>query len=80
MNRKKLPDNLWGVHFFVDLSSKKRYSIDMKENLEKIAEQDLHLTGAKKQRFVREAEALRANLLLRQKQQKERQKKCMRSK
>ena len=52
----------------------------MKENLEKIAEQDLQLTGAKKQRFVREAEALRANLLLRQKQQKERRKKCMRSK
>ena len=40
----------------------------MNKNLEQIAEKDLHLTGAKKDRFVREAEALRANLLLRQKQ------------
>ena len=40
----------------------------MKENLDKIAEQCLHLTGAKKDRFVREAEALRANLALRKKQ------------
>ena len=52
----------------------------MKENLEQIAEKDLHLTGAKKARFVREAEALRSNLALRQKQKKERSKKCMHSK
>ena len=48
----------------------------MKENLNQIAENNLHLTGAKKERFVREAEALRANLILRQKQQKARKKKC----
>lgn len=53
----------------------------MKENLNQIAEKDLHLTGAKKERFVREAEALRANLALRQKQKKERsKKKCIYSK
>ena len=52
----------------------------MKENLEQIAEKDLHLKGAKKDRFVREAEALRANLILRQRQKKERSKKCMRLK
>ncbi len=52
----------------------------MKENLEQIAGKDLHLTGTKKARFVREAEALRANLILRQKQKKERSKRCMRSK
>ncbi|MBQ3695362.1 MAG: hypothetical protein II938_00100 [Alphaproteobacteria bacterium] len=52
----------------------------MNKNLEQIAEKDLHLTGAKKDRFVREAEALRANLLLRQKQKKERDKKCTHSK
>ena len=52
----------------------------MNENLDKIAEKELHLTGAKKERFVREAEALRANLKLRQKQQKERKSKCMLSK
>ena len=52
----------------------------MKKTLEQIAEKDLHLTGAKKDKFVREAEALRANLHLRQKQKKERESKCMRSK
>jgi len=52
----------------------------MNQNLSQIAEKDLHLTGAKKAKFVREAEALRANLMLRQKQKKERAKKCMRSK
>ena len=52
----------------------------MNKKIEEIAEHDLHLTGAKKERFVREAEALRANLILRQKQQKERSKKCMHSK
>ena len=46
----------------------------MKENLESIAEKELHLTGAKKDKFVREAMALRANLKLRQKQRKERAK------
>ena len=52
----------------------------MKENLEEIATKDLHLTGAKKDKFVREALALRANLVLRQKQKKERGKKCTHSK
>ena len=52
----------------------------MKENLQQIAEKDLHLTGAKKEKFVREAEALRANLRLRQKQKKERDQKCIHSK
>jgi len=52
----------------------------MEKSLEQIAEQDLHLTGAKKDKFVRETIALRANLRLRQKQQKERKSKCMRSK
>ena len=51
----------------------------MKKNIEVIAEKDLHLSGAKKEIFVREAEALRSNLALRQKQQKERSKKCMHS-
>lgn len=51
----------------------------MQENLRKIAENDLHLTGAKKEKFVREAEALRANLALRQKQKKAR-KQCTHSK
>ena len=46
----------------------------MKENLDQIAEKTLHLTGAKKDRFVREAEALRANLILRQNQKKAREK------
>ena len=52
----------------------------MKENLERIAEQDLHLTGAKKDKFVREAKALQANLALRQKQKQKRNQKCMPSK
>lgn len=52
----------------------------MEKTLEQIAEKDLHLTGAKKDKFVREATALRANLRLRQKQKKERESKCMRSK
>ena len=52
----------------------------MKQNIEQIAEKDLHLKGAKKERFVREAVALRANLELRKKQQKERGQKCMHSK
>lgn len=44
------------------------------------AAEKLHLTGAKKEKFVREANALRANLKLRQKQKKERESKCTRSK
>ncbi len=52
----------------------------MEENIEKIVEKELHLTGAKKERFVREAKALRANLALRQKQKKEREEKCTHSK
>ena len=52
----------------------------MNGNLYQIAENDLHLTGAKKERFVREAIALRNNLKLRQKQKKERKSKCTRSK
>jgi len=51
----------------------------MSENLEQIAEK-LHLTGAKKEKFVREAKALRANLKLRQKQKQEREEKCTHSK
>jgi hypothetical protein len=50
----------------------------MQENLEKIVEKDLKLTGAKKDRFIREAQALRKNLLLRQKQKGN--KKCLNSK
>ena len=52
----------------------------MEKNLEQIATNDLHLTGARRDKFVREAKALRANLILRQKQKKERSQKCMRSK
>ncbi len=52
----------------------------MTENIRKIAEEELHLKGVRKERFVREAEALRANLALRQKQKKEREEKCTRSK
>lgn len=52
----------------------------MDKTLEQIAENDLHLVGAKKEKFVREATALRANLKLRQKQKKEREAKCTRSK
>lgn len=52
----------------------------MSENLEKIAEQNLHLKGAKKERFVREAKALQANLILRQKQKQKRKQKCTPSK
>ena len=38
----------------------------MQENLEKIVEKNLKLTGTKKNKFIREAVALRKNLLLRQ--------------
>lgn len=58
--------------FLLTLNIKKRILKLMKENLEKIAVQYLHLSGAKKDRFVREAEALRSNLVLRKKQLAER--------
>ena len=51
----------------------------MTDQLEEIVEKDLKLTGKKKEAFLREARALRANMALRQKQQRER-KKCMPSK
>ena len=50
----------------------------MTDRLEKIVDEDLKLTGKKKETFLREARALRANIELRKKQQKER--KCMPSK
>ncbi len=50
----------------------------MTDRLEEIVDKDLKLTGKKKEAFLREARALRANLDLRKKQQKERQ--CMHSK
>ena len=51
----------------------------MTDRLEEIADKDLKLTGKKKETFLREARALRANIDLRKKQQQER-KKCMLSK
>ena len=48
----------------------------MTDRLEEIVDKDLKLTGKKKEAFLREARALRANIALRQKQQKDR-KKCM---
>ena len=51
----------------------------MTDRLEEIVDKDLKLTGKKKETFLREARALRANIELRRKQQQER-KKCMRSK
>ena len=51
----------------------------MIDRLEEIVDKDLKLTGKKREAFLREARALRANIALRQKQQKE-QKKCMPSK
>ena len=49
------------------------------DRLEEIIEKDLKLVGKKKEAFLREARALRANIDLRKKQQQER-KKCMLSK
>ncbi len=71
----------WGLifFFFIDDTTKIEYTIYMTKNLEKIATEELHLTGARKERFVREATALRANLELRRKQQ-EKRKKCTHSK
>ena len=51
----------------------------MTDKLEEIVTQNLNLTGKKKVQFLRQAHALRANIQLRKKQQKERQK-CMLSK
>ena len=51
----------------------------MTDRLEEIVQQNLNLTGKKKEVFLRQAKALRANVALRQKQQKER-KKCTPSK
>lgn len=50
----------------------------MTDGLEKIVDNNLKLTGKKREAFLREAKALRANITLRKKQQKER--KCMPSK
>ena len=49
------------------------------DRLEEIVDKDLKLAGKKRENFLREARALRANIELRRKQQKER-KKCMPSK
>ena len=51
----------------------------MTDRLEEIVDTNLKLTGKKRETFLRQAKALRANIQLRQKQQKER-KKCMPSK
>jgi len=51
----------------------------MTDRLEEMVEANLKLEGKKKEAFLREARALRANIDLRRKQQKDR-KKCMPSK
>ena len=51
----------------------------MTDRLEEIVDNDLKLKGKKREAFLREARALRANVELRRKQQKE-QKKCTPSK
>ena len=51
----------------------------MTDRLEEIVDKDLKLVGKKKETFLREAKALRANIALRKKQQKDRAK-CMPSK
>lgn len=51
----------------------------MTNTLEKQIDENLNLTGKKRDKFLRQAQALRANIGLRQKQQKER-KKCTPSK
>ena len=48
----------------------------MTDRLEEIIDTNLKLAGKKKENFLRQARALRANMILRKKQQKER-KKCM---
>ena len=49
------------------------------DTLENQVDKNLNLSGKKRESFLRQARALRANIDLRQKQQKER-KKCMPSK
>ena len=51
----------------------------MIDTLVQQVDKNLNLSGKKRDKFLREAAALRANIQLRQKQQKER-KKCMLSK
>ena len=51
----------------------------MTDTLEQTVQQNLKLEGKKKEAFLRQARALRANIELRKKQQKER-KKCTLSK
>lgn len=51
----------------------------MNDRLEEIVDKDLKLVGKKKENFLRQARALRANIELRKKQQRER-KKCTSSK
>ena len=51
----------------------------MMDTLVQQVDKNLNLSGKKRDKFLREAVALRANIQLRQKQQKER-KKCMPSK
>jgi len=51
-----------------------------KSSFETKARENLSLSEKKMQAFLKEAEALRRNLKNRQKQQKERQNKCTRSK
>lgn len=51
----------------------------MTDTLENQVDKNLNLSGKKRDKFLRQARALRANISLRQKQQKER-KKCMLSK
>ncbi len=46
----------------------------MTDRLEEIVDQNLKLTGKKKETFLRQAVALRANIELRKKQQKDRAK------
>lgn len=46
----------------------------MTDQLEETVVKNLNLTGKKKEAFLREARALRANIVLRQKQQKQRKK------
>ena len=48
----------------------------MIDRLEEIVDTNLKLTGKKRENFLRQAKALRDNIELRRKQQKER-KKCM---
>ena len=62
------------LNFLLDVRYKKTYDEPMTDQLREIVEQNLALTGKKKEAFLREARALRANMALRKKQQKEREK------